>query len=99
MHSISTAEQGEARDKSRISLYANLYGREYKYASSKNSGTTLPPDVADSIMEEDYEVPVPVDPFERSGKSREVKPYIAPTSPDASSRLPFGRGLDAPLGH
>ncbi len=99
MHSITTAEQGEARDKSRTSLYSILYGKEYKYASSKSNGTTLPPDVANSIMEEDYEVPVPVDPFERSGKSREVKPYIAPTSPDVSSRLPFGTGLDAPLGH
>ena len=99
MHSISTAEQGEARDKSRISLYSNLYGREYKYASSKNNGTTLPPDVAGSIMDYEDDVPVPVDPFERSGQSREVKPYIAPTPPDESSRLPFGRGLDAPLGH
>lgn len=99
MHSISTAEQGEARDKSRMSLYANLYGKKYKYASSKSSGSSLPQDIADSIMEDDGDVPVPVDPFERSGQRREVKPYIAPTAPDAGSRLPFGTGLDAPLGH
>lgn len=99
MHSISTAEQGEARDKSRMSLYANLYGKKYKYASSKSSGSSLPQDIADSIMEDDGDVPVPVDPFERSGQRREVKPYIAPTAPDAASRLPFGAGLDAPLGH
>ena len=99
MHSVSTAEQGEAKDKSRISLYKNLYGKEYKYASSKNSGSSLPPDVVDSIMEDDGDVPAPVDPFERSGQRREIKPFIAPSAPDAESRLPFGTGLDAPLGH
>jgi len=97
MHSVSTAEQGEARDKSRTAIYSNLYGRTYKYAV-KSAESTLPPDVADSIMEDD-DVPVPVDPFERSGQKREIKPFIAPTPPDASSRLPFGTGLDAPLGH
>lgn len=97
MHSSSTGEQAEAKDKSRTMLYSNLYGKVYKYASKGSSSDQLPPDVAADMQ--DYDMPVPVDPFERSQGSSIVKPFIPATSVDNGSRLPFGNALEAPLGH
>lgn len=71
-------------------MYRDLYGVEYKYATSSSSTMrNIDPPLAD---EED--VPVPVDPFARSGAT---KPFISASLPDETSPLPFGRALDAPL--
>lgn len=82
----------EAKGKLRQTVYREFYGKEYKYAysSSSSSGiSNIDPPLAD---EED--IPVPVDPFARSGAT---KPFIAPSLPDDDSPLPFGKALDAPL--
>jgi hypothetical protein len=97
MHSSSTSEQAEAKDKSRSMLYSNLYGKVYKYASKGGSANQLPPDIAAEMQ--DYDMPTPVDPFERSQGSPVVKPFVPATSVDSGSRLPFGTALEAPLGH
>lgn len=97
MHSSSTGEQAEAKDKSRTMLYSSLYGKVYKYASKGASANQLPPDIAAEMQ--DYDMPTPVDPFERSQGSAIVKPFVPATSVDNGSRLPFGTALEAPLGY
>lgn len=97
MHSSSSGEQADAKDKSRTMLYSQLYKKEYKYASKGKNANQLPPDIANDMQ--DYDLPVPVDPFERANGAGAIKPYIPPTSVDNGSRLPFGTGLEAPLGH
>lgn len=48
----------------------------------------------DPPLADEEDVPVPVDPFARSGAT---KPFISASLPDETSPLPFGRALDAPL--
>lgn len=97
MNSSSTSEQSEAKDKSRSMLYSTLYGKVYKYASKSSNANQLPADIAAEMQ--DYDVPTPVNPFERSQGSAIVKPFVPATSVDSGSRLPFGTALEAPLGH
>ena len=86
----ASGEALEAKGKFRQVIYRDLYGTEYKYATSSSStNMNIDPPLAD---EED--VPVPVDPFARSGTT---KPFISASLPDETSPLPFGRALDAPL--
>lgn len=88
--SVMSAEHGEARDAMRDSIYESMYKTEYTFKASKKqndfSGIDLPLD--------DEDVPVPVDPFARSGY---VKPYTPATDFDPSATNPFGSVLDAPL--
>lgn len=93
----STAEQSEARDKVRSTIYRDLYKREYKYSASGRA--TMTKDIADSELYVEDEMPVPVDPAAKSSAfAVPPKPYIAPTSVSEGSRLPFGTGIDSPLG-
>lgn len=97
--SSSTAEQLEARDKTRKMVYSEFYGREYRhgfstYSSGVDKSIVGAPE--NSYLEEDEAPPVPLDPLARSGKA--VKPYVPPTRVDENSRLPFGAALDGPLG-
>ncbi|WJZ48523.1 hypothetical protein [Actinomycetia phage DSL-LC01] len=88
---IVSAEQAEARDAVRSSMYRELFDIVYKYGS-KSSKTKY----IDTSEEPDLEdIPTPLDPFERS--KRAVKSYVPPTTIDYSSPLPFGNGIDAPL--
>lgn len=89
---VSTAEQADARDSVRTSIYRTMYETEYKYASSrsKNDLSNL-----DEPFGDDDDMPVPVDPFT---KSNVVKPYVPATDFDPDAAKPFGRVLDAPLG-
>lgn len=94
--SISTQEQGEARDKMRSTLYKTLYNREYKYAVSKSQAAgRIPDDIVSEELTAD-DIPTPVDPVFRS--KGQLKPYIPPTNVSSSSILPFGSKLDGPLG-
>jgi hypothetical protein len=88
----SSAEVAEARDAIRHSIYSELYGQEYKYGAKKTKQLTGDPEIDYPLDELD--IPVPVDPFERS---QATKPYVPPTSFDDSSFNPFGGVLDAPL--
>ena len=68
-----------------------MYNREYKYGVTSSSTS---PDIDLPLDDYEDDIPVPVDPFARSG---ETKPFISASLPDEMSPLPFGRSLDAPL--
>ena len=91
---FSTAEQADAREKSRVMLYENLYNTEYKYATTGQSHVDYDSLPYDDENDQD-ERATPVDSFNPAAK---VKPYTAPTRFDPSSSLPFGNVLDAPFG-
>jgi uncharacterized protein (DUF2141 family) len=88
----SSAEAAEARDSIRHSIYGDLYNKEYKYGGKKTKTLTGDPEIDYPL--DDSDIPVPVDPFERS---QTTKPYVSPTSFDDASPNPFGGVLDAPL--
>ena len=89
---FSTAEQAEAREHTRTTLYRDLYDTEYKYAVGK-VGSNAPDyeyaddDEADAAMASGS-----------VGAQRERLPYVPPTNFDPEAALPFGRVLDGPLG-
>jgi hypothetical protein len=86
---FSTAEQAEARDKTRSSVYQNLYNRTYKYA--RTGGTTRDFSEVENI---DTPQEAPIEPFNPAVKP---KPYVAPTQLNPDSPRPFGSVLDAPF--
>jgi len=88
---VASGEALEAKSKFRETFYRQLYEQEYKYGiagSSTNTQIDLP------LSDDEDDIPVPVDPFARSGAT---KSYIPASLPDETSPLPFGRALDAPL--
>ena len=68
-----------------------MYNREYKYGVTSSSTTS---DIDLPLDDYSDDIPVPVDPFARSGTT---KSFISASLPDENSPLPFGRALDAPL--
>lgn len=97
--SLTTAEQADAREKTRTQLYASLYSKTYAYASTKNSTSYIDNSVVlpaeDDV--EDNEMPTPLDPAARSA-SAFTKPYVPPTRMNSNPQRPFGTTLDGPLG-
>lgn len=97
--SLTTAEQADAREKTRTQLYASLYSKTYAYASTKNSTSYIDNSVVlpaeDDV--EDNEMPAPLDPAARSA-SAFTKPYVPPTRMNSNPQRPFGTTLDGPLG-
>jgi hypothetical protein len=89
---VSTAEQAEAKNSIRVSIYRTMYNMEYKYGSDKsnNNFSNL-----DEPFGDDDDMPVPVDPF---SKSNTIKPFVPATDFNPDAAKPFGRVLDAPLG-
>jgi hypothetical protein len=87
----STAEHAEAKDEVRSQVYSGLYNKTYNYGASKSRQVTFD-DIDDPL---NNEMPVPVDPFERSNS---VKPYTPATDFNPDAHKPFGQVLDAPLG-
>jgi hypothetical protein len=88
---FSTAEQAEAREHTRVTLYRDLYNIEYKYAVGK-SGSTPEYEYTDDDEADAAMVSGSV------GEKRERLPYIPPTDFNPDATLPFGRVLDGPLG-
>lgn len=86
----STAEQAEARDKTRDSIYAELYDSTYKY-SRKSSNGAYEPLSAEEMSAAEEKMPEPFNPAQRP------KAYVAPTNFDPNAAKPFGNILDAPL--
>ena len=90
----STAEQAEARDKTRDSIYAELYNSTYKYSRQNSSGTYVPSseneEDADALEEK---MPEPFNPAQKT------KAYVSPTKLDENAVKPFGIVLDAPMEH
>ena len=97
--SMTTAEQSDARDKTRSQLYHSLYSKRYAYASAKNSVNYIDDSVVlpaeDDV--EDNKMPAPLDPAARSA-SAFTKPYVPPTRMNSNPQRPFGTTLDGPLG-
>ena len=89
----STAEQAEARDKTRSSIYADLYHSEYKYASKKE-GSNYASGAVD--FDDPQAIEPELKPFEPKKKP---KPYLEPTSMNPNAPKPFGDVLDSPFGH
>lgn len=98
--SITSAEQSDALDSTRVQIYSTLYNREYRHASQKNKRSYIGEESIGK-PEDDLEyddMPTPLDPAERSSSPFVAKPYIPPTKVNSESRLPFGTALDGPLG-
>lgn len=85
----ASAEQAEARDTTRDTLYQELYNSSYKY-SRKGRNTYEPAMIKDADMTQE-KIPEPFNPAERP------KAYVAPTAFDADAVKPFGAVLDAPF--
>jgi len=87
---VATAEEADARDKTRSSIYRNLYNREYAHArpSSANAAQNWDDDPG-------FQAEAPIEPFNPAQKT---KPYTPPTDFNPNAAKPFGSVLDAPLG-
>jgi hypothetical protein len=87
---FSTPEQAEAREKTRSSIYQELYNSTYKYASNGKDfigeGVDEPED--DSGEEEE------INPFTVKEKA---KSFIKPTEFNPEAENPFGKLLDGPM--
>lgn len=92
----STAEQSEARTKTRENLYSKLYNRHYKYSQKTTPSTsrTYTEEYGDITPESN--VPnADIQPF--NPKKQPTKAYVPPTEFDGSAQEPFGAILDSPL--
>jgi hypothetical protein len=86
---VTSAEQSEAREKSRTILYKSLYNKDYRFSSNKKTFSTVDASGHTNSFEEEL---VPVDPTAGPTKS-----YVPPTDFNPESIKPFGDVLDAPF--
>lgn len=100
---VSSAEQSQARDQMRTTLYKDFYGKSYKYAAKKkNAGFNTASGVDDlEFAEENVTTATDDDsdikPFNPRYKEP-VKPYTPPTEVGSNMADPFSGILDTPLG-
>ena len=85
--SVEAAQMADAR---RITVFKQLYGIEYRYASEDSRNKTATS--SNSNYDFDLDSPVPFDPT-----NAPQKPFIPATQIDADSFTPFGDVLDAPI--
>ena len=85
--SVEAAQMADAR---RITLFKQLYGVEYKYASADSQNKAAAG--GSSNYDFDLDDPIPFDPT-----NAPKKPFIPATEIDADSFTPFGDVLDAPI--
>jgi hypothetical protein len=95
--SASTAEQAEARSKARVSIYRDLYGREYKYVIDTGMGESHPDYNSAEYGASEESQEAAIEPF--NPVRQPVKPFISATPVNAASSKPFGKVLDEPMGH
>lgn len=91
---FSNSEHAEAGSRVRVSIYENMYDREYKYefiSSEKDSN-----DGGRSYIGDDIDDPLN-DLTPMTTKPKKLKPYIPPTDFDPDSYNPFGSVLDSPI--
>jgi hypothetical protein len=88
---VSSGEQAEARDAMRTTIYRDLYGKTYRYGSSKSQTT----DFSDLDDPMGGDMPMPMDPMQKTFSS---KPFVPATDFEEGAYKPFGNVLDAPLG-
>jgi hypothetical protein len=99
---VSSAEQAQARDQLRTTLYKDFYGKSYRYASKKkNEGFNTASGFNDFDFAEENS-PSDVDdsdvkPFNPRHKEP-TKPFTPPTEVSSNLADPFSGLLDAPLG-
>ncbi len=84
--SVEAAQMAEAR---RISVFKQLYGVDYAYASAESKNKTAG---FGANYDFDLDDPTPFDPT-----NAPIKPYVPPTDMDDDSFNPFGDVLDAPI--
>jgi hypothetical protein len=84
----ASAEQAEARDRTRINLYESLYNSSYKYTATRAERNFNEVKDFDAPQEK---MPEPFSPASKP------KPYVAPTNFDPNAAKPFGSLLDAPF--
>ena len=84
----ASVEQAQMTDARRITIFRQLYGTEYRYASSDTKNR-----VAGSNANFDFDDLTPFDPT-----NNVTKPFVPATEIDETSINPFGDILDAPLG-
>lgn len=90
-----SAEDGEAKDKMRHTLYRELYDVEYKYGVFDKSASRTYKDFDVDSEELSHAESETIDPF----NPKERKPFIPATQMSENSALPFGDIIDAPLSH
>jgi len=85
----ASVEQAQMTDARRITMFKQLYGIDYKYASTdtKNKIASNP------NFDYDFDNLTPFDPT-----NNVTKPFVPATEIDETSINPFGDILDAPLG-
>jgi hypothetical protein len=100
-------DKGETASKSatRVKMYREFYGREYKYAYKGYDEPTADQNISASgsaTQIDDYEDDLDAESQLRSikafnPKNNPAKPYVPPTEFDDTSITPFGNLLDSPL--
>lgn len=100
---VSSAEQSQARDQLRTTLYKDFYNKSYKYAAKKkNAGFDTASGVDDLQFAEESSSSTKDDdsdikPFNPRYKEP-VKAYTPPTEVGPNLDDPFNGILDAPIG-
>jgi len=85
----ASVEQAQMADARRITIFKQLYGTEYRYASTESKNRLA---ASDSNFDFDFDDLAPFDP-----NNAETKPFIPATEVDENSHNPFGDILDAPI--
>lgn len=84
----ASVEQAQMSDARRVTIFKQLYGTEYRYASTDTKNK-----VSASDFDYDFDDLEPFDPAKAA-----TKPFIPATEIDEYSSNPFGDILDAPIG-
>ena len=84
----ASVEQAQMTDARRITVFKQLYGIDYKYASSDSKNKVA----SNSNFDYDFDDLAPFDPA-----NKETKPFVPATEMDEFSSNPFGDILDAPI--
>ena len=85
---VASAEEADAKDKVRVSIYKNMYNRDYKYANPKSS-------TDNDYGFDDLDDPVNFGPDIQT----ETKAYFPPTDFNPEDANPFGGALrETPMG-
>ncbi len=104
---LVSAEQAEARSKTRAMLYDLLYDRSYRYgkvARQSEKGTRFDFEGDDGFVNNPEGGMIPFDPSRGANDAMELPPapqktkrYVPPTDFNPDSGSPFGKILDSPM--
>ncbi len=95
-------EMVEARSDVRVALYRDMYGIDYKYKVAskrkdvKSGGRKYTDRAMDDTYVSDLDDLAAEKPFDP--RTTPPKPFVPATKVNPDSALPFGKGIDAPLG-